>query len=117
MTRLSGVEAAADRLRAQLAAADTALSDRDATIRLLNADKAYLSKEVQVSSWSPVYCVCHSVSCTCLLHQKLLTSVVICSDTHTLCAKRKLLCRAGDTMCICVCMCCGTPCCLWPAVG
>jgi len=48
VSRLSGIDASADRLRAQLAAADAALSDRDATLQLLTADKAYLSKEVQV---------------------------------------------------------------------
>lgn len=48
MSRLSGIDASADRLRVQLAAADAALSDRDATLQLLTADKAYLSKEVQV---------------------------------------------------------------------
>lgn len=49
VSRLSGIDASADRLRAQLAAADAALSDRDATLQLLTADKAYLSKEVQVA--------------------------------------------------------------------
>lgn len=48
VTRLAGIEAAADRLRGQLAAADASLSERDSTIQLLNADKAYLSKEAQV---------------------------------------------------------------------
>lgn len=48
MTRLSGIEAVADRLRGQLAAADASLSERDSTVQLLTADKAYLSKEVQV---------------------------------------------------------------------
>jgi hypothetical protein len=48
VTRLAGIEAAADRLRGQLAAADASLSERDSTIQLLTADKAYLSKEVQV---------------------------------------------------------------------
>lgn len=49
VTRLAGIEAAADRLRGQLAAADASLSERDSTIQLLNADKAYLGKEAQVS--------------------------------------------------------------------
>lgn len=48
MTQLGGIEAAADRLRGQLAAVDASLSERDSTIQLLTADKAYLSKEVQV---------------------------------------------------------------------
>jgi hypothetical protein len=48
VTRLSGIETAADRLRGQLAAADASLSQRDSTVQLLTADKAYLSKEVQV---------------------------------------------------------------------
>lgn len=48
VTRLAGIEAAADRLRGQLAGADASLAERDSTIQLLNADKAYLSKEVQV---------------------------------------------------------------------
>jgi hypothetical protein len=43
------VEAAAERLRVQLAAADAAVGDKDSTLSLLLADKAYLSKEVQVS--------------------------------------------------------------------
>jgi hypothetical protein len=42
------VEAAAERLRVQLAAADTAVGEKDATLSLLLADKAYLTKEVQV---------------------------------------------------------------------
>jgi hypothetical protein len=49
VSRLSAVEAAAERLRAQLAAADAAVGDKDSTLSLLLADKAYLSKEVQVS--------------------------------------------------------------------
>jgi hypothetical protein len=48
VTRLAGIEVAADRLRGQLAAADASLSERDSTIQLLNADKAYLAKEAQV---------------------------------------------------------------------
>jgi hypothetical protein len=49
VARLSGREAAADRLRAQLAAADACLSDRDSSIQLLHADKAYLGKQAQVA--------------------------------------------------------------------
>jgi hypothetical protein len=49
VSRLSAVEAAAERLRVQLAAADAAVGDKDSTLSLLLADKAYLSKEVQVS--------------------------------------------------------------------
>jgi hypothetical protein len=37
-----------ERLRAQLADADAALAERDAAMQLLNADKAYLGKELQV---------------------------------------------------------------------
>lgn len=48
--RLSAVEAAADRLRTQLAAADAAVGEKDATLSLLLSDKAYLSKEVQVGT-------------------------------------------------------------------
>jgi hypothetical protein len=48
VARLAGMEAVADRLRGQLAAADASLAERDSTIQLLAADKAYLSKEVQV---------------------------------------------------------------------
>lgn len=48
VSRLSAAEAAAERLRVQLAAADAAVGDKDATLSLLLADKAYLSKEVQV---------------------------------------------------------------------
>ncbi|KAF6252466.1 hypothetical protein COO60DRAFT_1704276 [Scenedesmus sp. NREL 46B-D3] len=48
VSRLSAVEAAAERLRVQLAAADAAVGDKDSTLSLLLADKAYLSKEVQV---------------------------------------------------------------------
>jgi hypothetical protein len=48
VSRLSAVEAGAERLRVQLAAADAAVGEKDATLSLLLADKAYLSKEVQV---------------------------------------------------------------------
>lgn len=48
VSRLSGIEAAAARLRTQLAAADTAVNEKVATMSMLISDKAYLSKEVQV---------------------------------------------------------------------
>eukprot|EP00878_Enallax_costatus_P027150 GHUV01029204.1.p1 GENE.GHUV01029204.1~~GHUV01029204.1.p1 ORF type:complete len:507 (+),score=193.43 GHUV01029204.1:240-1760(+) len=48
VARLSGIEAAAERLRAQLAAADAAVNEKVATMSLLISDKAYLTKEVQV---------------------------------------------------------------------
>jgi hypothetical protein len=48
LTRLAGIEAAADRLR-------------DSTIQLLTADKAYLSKEVQVGGW--LYSILFACSC------------------------------------------------------
>lgn len=65
VTRLSGIEAVADRLRGQLAAADASLSERDSTVQLLTADKAYLSKEVQVrmrtvDSWPLPWCLCRT---------------------------------------------------------
>jgi len=49
VSRLAGIEAAADRLRAQLSAADAAVADKDSTMALLLSDKAYLTKEVEVS--------------------------------------------------------------------
>lgn len=58
---MSGVEAAANRLRAQLAAADAAVNEKDATLSLLIADKAYLSKEVQVGN------LCSLIRCYHLL--------------------------------------------------
>lgn len=48
VSRLSAVEAAAERLHVQLAAADAAVGEKDATLSLLLADKAYLTKGVQV---------------------------------------------------------------------
>jgi hypothetical protein len=58
VSRLSGIEAASERLRGQLASADASLAERDAALQLLNADKAYLSKELQVGLF-----VCWFVCC------------------------------------------------------
>eukprot|EP00775_Hariotina_reticulata_P002520 gene2521-2822_t len=49
VSRLVGIEAAADRLRTQLSAADAAVAEKDSAMTLLLSDKAYLTKEVEVA--------------------------------------------------------------------